>query len=440
MTSLGSLPNEILFQIFRDSPPQELCRLSFVCKKLGFIASPCLWSDIELHEKGYHESSSGITHSPPYRTAPRHYNNSSRRGWQSDICMRAKKLFVLLQSLRTHDETRLKQLTSRVRSLCTVIEPSWQSDVDEFSKPISIWSILPYFTRLESLELHGCSDALRHGNANLQLRDAQPLANLKFAKLFAYIPRDVATYVLRSNDSLERLELGMLDDPKPSDVGIDSGDNLNFDEQNAYAGGVIPRSLGGFFHDCSPSFRYLKYLHLCQPCNSRGDYFNQTNAWSVDADRSTHESWRNILVASCQSLETLVIDQRPGAGVEDVEGSSEEEFLNTGSSGLGNKALIESIGSMITSESDLPRLSEVYLYGFIVRSPLRRRPSEETPGDTLLHGLERRGIKCEARRGKWCLFDQDSGTTSWAKWDGDGCSNLHDEYMGVKWYTVLAKT
>jgi hypothetical protein len=177
MTSLGSLPNEILFQIFRDSPPQELCRLSFVCKKLGFIASPCLWSDIELHEKGYHESSSGITHSPPYRTAPRHYNNSSRRGWQSDICMRAKKLFVLLQSLRTHDETRLKQLTSRVRSLCTVIEPSWQSDVHEFSKPISIWSILPYFTRLESLELHGCSDALRHGNANLQLRSLWLISN-----------------------------------------------------------------------------------------------------------------------------------------------------------------------------------------------------------------------------------------------------------------------
>ncbi|KAM0235207.1 hypothetical protein ACHAPO_006003 [Fusarium lateritium] len=164
------------------------------------------------------------------------------------------------------------------------------------------------------------------------------------------------------------------------------------------------------------------------------------NAWSACAEKAALESWRNILVASNQSLEILVIDQRPGAGVEDNEGFSEEEFLNTGSSGVGNKAFIDSIGSMLTSESDLPRLSQVYLYGFIVRSPLRRMPSEETPGDTMLHGLERRGVKCEARRGKWCLFDQESGTASWAKWNGEGCNNLHDEYMGVRWYTVLANT
>ncbi|KAH6993000.1 hypothetical protein EDB82DRAFT_426420 [Fusarium venenatum] len=440
MASLDSLPSEILLQIFHQSPPQELCRLSFVCKRLGFIASSCLWRDIELHERGYHESSAEITHSPPYRTAPRHYNDSSRRGWQSDICIRAEKLFALLQSLHAHDEARLKQLASRVRSLCTVIEPSWQSEVDRLSHPISIWNILPYFTRLESLELHGSSVALRHGNVDLHLRDAQPLANLKFARLFAYIPRYVATYVLRSNASLERLELGMLDAPKLGGVGIDSVDNLNFDGQNTYMTGVIPRSLGGFFSDCSPSFRNLRYLHLCQPCNSRGDYFNQMNAWSACAEKTALKSWENILIASRQSLETLVIDQRPGAGVEDNEGFSEEEFLNSGTSGIGNKAFIDSIGSMLTSESDLPRLSQVYLYGFIVRSPLRRMPSEETPGDTFLHDLERRGVRCEARRGKWCLFDQESGTASWAKWNGDGCSNLHDEYMGVRWYTVLANT
>ncbi|KAF0641393.1 hypothetical protein FPSE5266_02166 [Fusarium pseudograminearum] len=231
----------------------------------------------------------------------------------------------------------------------------------------------------------------------------------------------------------------MLDDPKPGDIGIESVDNLNFTRQQTYRGGVIPRSLGGFFPEYSPSFQKLKYIHFCQPCNSRGDYFNQMNAWSAYADKAALGSWKNILVASCQTLETLILDQRPGAGVEDNEGLSEEEFLNTGSSGLGNKGIIESLGSMLTSESELPRLSQVYLYGFVVRSPLRRRPSEETPGDILLHGLKRRGANCEARKGKWCLFDQETGKTSWAKWDGDGCTNLHDEYMGVKWYTVMAK-
>ncbi|GKU22864.1 unnamed protein product [Fusarium langsethiae] len=438
MTTLDSLLSEIILQIFRDSSPQEFCRLSFTCKILGLIASSCLWSDIELHEKGYHESSAEIAHPPSYRTAPRPYNDSSTCGRQSDISRRAETLFKLLQSLHVRDEARLKQLTGRVRSLCTVIEPSWQFEVNRSANPTSMWSILPYFTRLEALELHGGSNTLNNANNGFRLRDARPLANLKFAKLSAYIPQDVATYVLRSNTSLERLELGMLDDPRSGVVGIDSADNLNFGGREI--GGVIPRPLGSFFFDCSPRFRNLKYLHLCQPCNSRGDYFNQINAWSACADSATLESWKNLLAASFQSLETLVLDQRPGAGVEDNEGFSEEEFLNTGSSGLGNKALIDSLGSMLTSESKLPRLSQVYLYGFIVRSHLRRRPSGETPGDTLLHGLARRGVKCEARRGKWCLFDQESGTTSWAKWNGDGCTHIHDEYMGVRWYTVLAKT
>ncbi|EKJ77668.1 hypothetical protein FPSE_02166 [Fusarium pseudograminearum CS3096] len=437
MTTIDSLPVEILFQIFHYSSPQELWCLSLTCKRLGLIASTCLWSDIELHEKGYHESSAEIVHPPPYRTTPRPYNTSGRHGWHSDIYKRAEKLFTLLHNLHTNDEARLAQLAGRVRSLCTVIDPIWQSELDQRAN--TIWNILPYFTRLESLELHGIPSTVHNGNVGIRLSVVQPLANLKFAKLFAYIPRDVATYVLRSNASLERLELGMLDDPKPGDIGIESVDNLNFTRQQTYRGGVIPRSLGGFFPEYSPSFQKLKYIHFCQPCNSRGDYFNQMNAWSAYADKAALGSWKNILVASCQTLETLILDQRPGAGVEDNEGLSEEEFLNTGSSGLGNKGIIESLGSMLTSESELPRLSQVYLYGFVVRSPLRRRPSEETPGDILLHGLKRRGANCEARRGKWCLFDQETGKTSWAKWDGDGCTNLHDEYMGVKWYTVMAK-
>ncbi|UZP38355.1 hypothetical protein NXS19_006171 [Fusarium pseudograminearum] len=363
MTTIDSLPVEILFQIFHYSSPQELWCLSLTCKRLGLIASTCLWSDIELHEKGYHESSAEIVHPPPYRTTPRPYNTSGRHGWHSDIYKRAEKLFTLLHNLHTNDEARLAQLAGRVRSLCTVIDPIWQSELDQRAN--TIWNILPYFTRLESLELHGIPSTVHNGNVGIRLSVVQPLANLKFAKLFAYIPRDVATYVLRSNASLERLELGMLDDPKPGDIGIESVDNLNFTRQQTYRGGVIPRSLGGFFPEYSPSFQKLKYIHFCQPCNSRGDYFNQMNAWSAYADKAALGSWKNILVASCQTLETLILDQRPGAGVEDNEGLSEEEFLNTGSSGLGNKGIIESLGSMLTSESELPRLSQCICMGLL---------------------------------------------------------------------------
>ncbi|KAL4731341.1 hypothetical protein ACLX1H_000307 [Fusarium chlamydosporum] len=420
MASLNSLPYELLFHIFSQCSPQDLCHLSYTCKKLASVANSCLWSDIELHDKGYHESSAELNEPPPFRSAERPYNSSKREGWQSDIYKRAKGLFTMFQTLHTRDERRLRQLTSRVRNLCTVVEPGWCPNEREVANPTSVWNILPYFTSLESLELHGTSDTSPNVDSGLLLRDAPPLADLKFARLFAYIPNSVATYVLRSSESIERLELGMLDSPKPSHVGIGSNDNTNDEGGEVSQRGVIPRPLGGFFP-------------------RRGDYFNQRNSWSAHAEKASLESWANILMASCHVVETLVLDQRPGAEIEENEGFSEEEFLNTGRSGAGNKALVEALGGIITSESALPQLKQVYLYGFIVGSSFRRSPSTETPGDRLLRSLQSRGVGYEARRGKWCLFDQASGTTTWAKWDGDGRTDLHDGYMGIKWYTVLAK-
>ncbi|KAH7184938.1 uncharacterized protein B0J16DRAFT_362559 [Fusarium flagelliforme] len=439
MASLDTLPNEILFQILRDSSPQELCRLSYTCRKMGAIASVCLWSDIEFHEEGYHESSAEVSEPPPWRTSRRPYNSSTRDGWQSDICKRAEKFFTLLQSLHRHDQARLRQLSSRVRSLCTVIEPGWGTGGRTVENAVSIWCLLPYFTNLRALEFHGGSSTSPNDVSGSCLLNAPHLASLAFAKLFAYIPREVATYVLRSSPTLKRLELGMLNDPMSIHSGIDLDDNANRMEGRTSLGGVIPRPLGGFLPGHFTSFPRLKHLYLCQPCNSRGDHFNQMNFWSKQAEQDSLESWKSIILASSQTLETLVLDQRPGAGVEENEGFSEEEFLNTGVTGAGNKALVEAFRNMISSDTALPSLKQVYLYGFIVRSRLRRGLSGETPADRLLDGLEGRGVKCEARRGKWCLFDQDTGTTSWAKWDGDGCSNLHDMYMGVRWYTLLTK-
>lgn len=439
MASLDSLPNEILFHILRDCSPQELCRISYTCRKMGVLASTCLWSDIEFHEEGYHESSAEVSEPPPWRTGRRPYNSSTRDGWQSDICKRAEKFFTLLQSLHRHDPPRLRQLASRVRSLCTVIEPSWRTGESKIENAVSTWGLLPYFTNLRSLEFHGGSDISQNDDSSPHRLNAPPLASLVFAKLFAYIPREVATYVLRSSQTLKRLELGMLDDPMSINSGIDLDDNANRLEGQTSLGGVIPRPLGGFLPGNYVSFPRLKHLYLCLPCNSRGDYFNQRNFWSKRAEQDSLESWKSIILASRETLDTLVLDQRPGAGVEENEGFSEEEFLNTGVTGAGNKGLVKALGSLISSDIALPSLKQVYLYGFIVRSRLRRGLSGETPADRLLNGLESRGVKCEARRGKWCLFDEDTGATSWAKWDGDGCSNLHDMYMGVRWYTLLTK-
>ncbi|KAF4972724.1 hypothetical protein FSARC_761 [Fusarium sarcochroum] len=439
MAALDLMPCEILLDIIRDSSPQELCRLSYTCKRLEGIAGSCLWKNIELHEEGYHESSAELNDPPPFRPPRRFYHSSKRKGWHSDIGERAEKLFTVLQTLRTNDEKRLRELTGRVKNLCTVIEQNWRPDENEVTNPVSAWNLLPYFTNLEILELHGSSDISAWKGMSGTAIQAPPLTKLRFAKLFAYIPRSVATYVLRSGTMLERLELGILDLPVPSKIGIGGGEDLNYGNPIVNGGGVIPRPLGDFYPHGSVSFPKLRHLYLCQPCNSCEDYFGQHNIWSICAEQAALETWRRILLSSGQTLETLVLEQRPGAGVEENEGFSEEEFLNTGASGAGNRALVEKLGDMFLEKATFPRLKQMYLYGFIARPYLRGRPSGATPAGWLMHGLEAQGIACEARRGKWCLFDQESGAASWAKWSGEGNWNIHDGYMGIRWYSLLAR-
>ncbi|KAJ9414264.1 hypothetical protein QL093DRAFT_2569139 [Fusarium oxysporum] len=402
MASLDSLPCEILLQIIRDCSPQELCHLSYTCKRLASVAGDCLWRDIEFHEKGYHESSAELNEPLPYKSPNRE---------------RAKSLFSMLQALHAHGEGRLREVAGRVKSLCTVIEPQWKPDESSVAEPVSVWKLLPYFKNLEYLELHGAYETSYYRELEEILEG--PLTKLRFAKLFAYIPRSVSTYVLQSHETLERLELGMLDPPLPNTGVIQAHLDIS---------SPMPESL-------SPS---LRHLYLCSPCNSRGDYFNQHNSWSTCAERNCLEAWKRLILASHRTLETLVIEHRPAAGIEDNEGFSEDEFLSTGKTGAGNRVLLDAIGDIIIDKERLPGLKRVYLYGFVAgRSS--EASSVEVPGDWLMHGLEARGVTCEARRGKWCLFDQDSGETNWAKWTGDGNSNLHDGYMGIRWYSLLAR-
>ncbi|KAF5246195.1 hypothetical protein FANTH_6962 [Fusarium anthophilum] len=398
MASLDSLPSEILLQIICDSSPQELCRLSYTCRRLASVAGGCLWRDIELHERGYHESSAELNEPAPYKSPNRFYHDSKRDGWQSDISERAESLFTMLQTLHTHDEGRLRDVAGRVKSLCTVIEPEWKPNEASVAEPVSIWKLLPYFKNLEYLELHGIYGT--SDRRELEEIRERPLTKLRFAKLFAYIPRAVSTYVLQAHETLERLELGMLDQPIPNTVDLS--------EQDAESRG------------------------------RHGDYFNQQNSWSTASERDSLEAWKRLILASSGTLKTLVVEHRPEAGIEDNEGFSEDEFLSTGKTGAGNRALVDAIGNIIIDKENLPRLKQVYLYGFVAgRSS--EASSAKTPGDWLIHGLGVREVTCEARRGKWCLFDQDSGETKWAKWTGDGNSNLHDGYMGIRWYSLLAQ-
>ncbi|KAM0351102.1 hypothetical protein ACHAPU_002885 [Fusarium lateritium] len=438
MASLDHLPCEILLQIFRSCSPQDLCRLTYTCKRIELAAGTYLWSEIELHGNGYHESSSELSEPLPHKSRKPFYHGSKKTGWQSDIGKRAEKLFTSLQTLHARNDERLIELAGRVRRLCTLMEPDWYPKQDEVLNPTSVWNLLPYFTSLESLELHGNFNTVLLIDMVSEI-SAPPLTKLRFAKLFAYIPRPVAKYILQSGVMLERLELGILDDPIACEVGIGVEDDRNIDRWDINARGVIPRPLGNFFPKSPPSFPKLKHLYLCQPCNAHEDYFGQSDAWSVSSELASLETWKRLLLSSSQTLETLVLEQRPGAGIEENESFSEEEFLNTGVAGAGNRALVETLGDTLLDETTFCNLRRVYLYGLVANSQSRKSSPLKTPADWLMQGFGVRGISCEARRGKWCLFDQDTGKASWAKWDGDHTSSIHDGYMGIRWYTLLAK-
>ncbi|KAF5670069.1 hypothetical protein FHETE_4752 [Fusarium heterosporum] len=438
MASLGHMPYEILYQIFHSCSPQELCCLTYTCKRLELVAGTCLWSEIELHGDGYHELSSELSEPLPHKSRKPFYRSSKKTGWQSDISKRAERLFTLLQTLHARNEDRLIELTGRVRRLCTVIEPNLHPKQDEVLNLTSVWNLLPYFKNLESLELHGDFDTIKSSNVVSEIV-APPLTKLRFAKLFAYIPRHVATYILKSGTILERLELGILDEPISCEAGIDAEDDQNRDRWDANARGVIPRPLGDFYPQSPLSFPKLKHLYLCQPCNAHEDYYGQSDAWSMGSELASLESWKRVLLSSGQTLETLVLEQRPGAGVEENEGFSEEEFLNSGVTGAGSRVLVETLADTLLEETTFCKLKRVYLYGLVANPKLRKGLPQDTPADWLIQGLGERRISCEARRGKWCLFDQDTGKASWAKWDGDGTSNIYDGYMGICQYTLLAK-
>ncbi|KAJ4214364.1 hypothetical protein NW759_010383 [Fusarium solani] len=119
---------------------------------------------------------------------------------------RAEAFFTLLQRLHRYDPEQLRRLASRVKSLCAVIKPDWQPHTAETDVPeggiIQFWQLLPFFTNLEKLELHGdIVSKSKYEQATPEIT-AQPL-QLQVAKLFGYIPRTVVAWLLKSGNTLE---------------------------------------------------------------------------------------------------------------------------------------------------------------------------------------------------------------------------------------------
>ncbi|KAM5351187.1 hypothetical protein ACJ41O_003910 [Fusarium nematophilum] len=346
---------------------------------------------------------------------------------------------------RIHDESRLREVASRVKSLCTVISSS--SD---------FWHLLPYFTNLESLELHG--SYIRDMEPGFEVK-GDPLPKLRFAKLFAYLPRGVAKWVLRSGATIERLELGMLDRPISSNLYDDPpnnplpeeilppddlADDEDYEDWGSLRGeAVIPRPLGGFVPDGDICLPRLKLVHLCQPSNihERNGAIDYT--WSTRAEKAALTDWQRILEASSKTLETLVLQQRPGAEQIEIDSTEANEFMEYNTSGYGTGELVDMLEPFVLDREAFPALKRVYLYGMAVGEVEEARPVERVPAGRLMLRLEERGVGCEARLGMWCSFESDTGETRWARStaddDDDEDEDKSDGEEKLQWDSVLAR-
>lgn len=264
---------------------------------------------------------------------------------------------------------------------------------------------------------------------------APPFPRLRYAKLFGHIPRTFAAWILRSGATLQRLELGMVDRllsgndfpddsphfrPLPEENLLlnrslennDPGDSSDYGSLDGEY--LIPRPLGGFLPasisgsnrsqtECSLS--RLKQLYLPQP--SMGKYDDESPpiySWSTRADKACLADWRQILLTANQTLEVLVLEQRPG--VEDTEADSLSYFMTYDEEGTGSQTFVSMMEDILNINGSFSKLRNVYLHGmsmgadpawheFESESEEKTDPNQ-VPGRRLLERFQQRGICCEA--------------------------------------------
>ncbi|KAG9497134.1 hypothetical protein J7337_011926 [Fusarium musae] len=281
--TLDTLPSETQLQIFSQIAAHDLSTIARTSKRLNQIATPLLWNDIELHEEGYHESRHELKVPAPARDpARRPYHLKQKWGNGQGARMKASQFFEILQMMYKENPDRLQQITPRVRHLCTVIDPSWrpvnEEDDSVDAEAIQVWHLLPYFSSLETLELYGdYYDSQEVEEQVSKILGSPP--KLRFLKLSGYMPREVPAWLLKAGDTLERLELDMLDrpistylsndphfTPLPCEkINTDDGDASESDYGSLADDMIIPRPLGNIFTDygdCKLKLPKLKHLFL----------------------------------------------------------------------------------------------------------------------------------------------------------------------------------
>ncbi|KAF5722023.1 hypothetical protein FMUND_3246 [Fusarium mundagurra] len=407
--TLDNLPGEIQLHIFSQIGAHDLSTIARTSKRLNQIATSLLWNDIELREEGYHESRHEIKVPPPARDpACRPYHPKQKWGNGQGACMKAYRFFEMLQIMHKKNPDRLQQITQRSE--------------EQVSKIVG----------------------------------SPP--KLRFLKLSGYMPREVPAWLLREADTLERLELDMLDRPISTYLSNDPHftplpcEKTNTDYGSLADDMVVPRPLGNIFKDYGNhevKLPKLRHLFLGKPAESYSDSTWAFERYSLSkrAEKACYDDWFRILEASLKTLETLVLEQRPAIDDIESDGHSEDTWMDERLWSEASEILLEMVQTVISSETSQLPLKRVYLYGIVNVSEELVPPFLDLPPGKFMQFLKDRGVECEARRGKWCFFDRQSGSVDWCPWDAAYEDEEEDEDEDededteplVKWDTVMAK-
>ncbi|RSL45606.1 hypothetical protein CEP53_010700 [Fusarium sp. AF-6] len=297
MHSPATLPNEIIIEVSSHLSLGQKSNFSRTCKRLDALIEPQIWSDLELHAEGYHDSRDELKHPPPFKSPlDGVYRCYHYRGGVSP-------LNTLRQLVETHDQDRLRILASRVRSLCSVIDTGDKiCPTVSTSRPIqtSLWfdrDLAP----LPEENLAGPNEAPDYGSLNCEL--------------------------------------------------------------------VHPRPLGGFLPEEGVSLPLLQHLYLFSTAHRKHTYYAEDEGWSSRAEEASSQDWIDVLMASRQTLETLVLEHKLTILESETEDRGEEEIMrdfHTNNDGGGSSKLANVLEAVtIHDAEEFPELTHVYFYGIV---------------------------------------------------------------------------
>lgn len=436
---IDQLPIEVSTYIFSFLRHADLANLTLVCKSFTQLATPLLWTHIELHRPGWHER---FQHEGTFHPTGNGRKDELRKYIElpddisycstlHDYCPPTDKY----RYYNMHDERFIRflelfnkalssinsaQLSSKVpfkhmKSLCLDINLDLLLERGG-GLTLDFWTMFSVFQNLESFELivswlYNPEEWDRREQRFSELESTlPPLTKLCRLCLRSYIPKNFARWTMAFPEQLNTLELSILDrpignnlcsprrNPPPEkgsdqileDIEDDGGDipwvteESDSESDEDFDGeAVSPRALAITEGTNIPDkLGALSTLILVRPAQYLEDQyirFGGGTCCSIRSETAILQEWTCLIRATRRTLQHLVIDQRPCCEDIETESAGQTEFLELHPFGPGFQRFKETVVPVLLEDAEWPALKSLRFYGFDVPEPLKTQPHPRIP-------------------------------------------------------------